>query len=154
MKRLYTQFQCSTMPGTGHKVCGGWVGCVSLFQCLAWLKLNNKKNSHGTACLKISKQVHQHLFKISNKISICLIFYLKCILHAFLQLFENLDSSLKMFFFVLVVFVFSSNTVRHENKQKIELLHMGNYILLYLSVMNCPSKRQVITDHVRRVLLA
>ena len=55
---------------------------------------------------------------------------------------------------VLVVFVFSSNTVWHENKQKIELLHVGTYILLYLSVMNCPSKRQVISDHVRRVLLA
>ena len=22
--RLYTEFQCPTMPGTGQKVCGGW----------------------------------------------------------------------------------------------------------------------------------
>ena len=32
--RLYAEFQCSTMPGTGQKVCdgggGGW-WCVSLF---------------------------------------------------------------------------------------------------------------------------
>ena len=26
MLRLYTKFQCSTMPGTGQKVCGGVVG--------------------------------------------------------------------------------------------------------------------------------
>ena len=31
-KRLYADFQCSTMPGTGQKVCGGGgLGCVSLF---------------------------------------------------------------------------------------------------------------------------
>ena len=22
--RMYTEFQCPTMPGTGQKVCGGW----------------------------------------------------------------------------------------------------------------------------------
>ena len=28
MLRLYTEFQCFTMPGTGQKVCGGgWVVC-------------------------------------------------------------------------------------------------------------------------------
>ena len=27
MLRLYTELECSTMPGTGQKVCGGgWVG--------------------------------------------------------------------------------------------------------------------------------
>ena len=31
MLKLYTEFQCSTMPGTGQKVCGGvclWGGCL------------------------------------------------------------------------------------------------------------------------------
>ena len=28
MLRLYTEFQCFTMPGTGQKVCGGWVVVV------------------------------------------------------------------------------------------------------------------------------
>ena len=28
MLRLYTEFQCPTVPGTGLKVCGGMVGVV------------------------------------------------------------------------------------------------------------------------------
>ena len=27
MLRLYTEFQCSTMPKHGQKVCGGWWVC-------------------------------------------------------------------------------------------------------------------------------
>ena len=47
-----------------------------------------------------------------------------------------------------------SNKVRHANKQEIELLHADTYILLSLSVMNCPSKRKVITYLERRDLPA
>ena len=39
IQRLYIDFQCSTVPGTGQKVCVG--GCVNLFQCSAQVKLDN-----------------------------------------------------------------------------------------------------------------
>ena len=32
MLMLYTKFQCSTMPGTGQKVCsGGWEGGLDIY---------------------------------------------------------------------------------------------------------------------------
>ena len=33
MLRLHTKFQCSTMPGTGLKVCGGWYGGWVVWWC-------------------------------------------------------------------------------------------------------------------------
>ena len=40
MLRLYTEFQCSTMPGTGQKVCGGgWVGGGWVFKPILVLSL-------------------------------------------------------------------------------------------------------------------
>ena len=59
-----------------------------------------------------------------------------------------------MCLFVICRLCSFSINVRHENKQDIELLHVDTYVLSYLSVMNCPSKRQVITYLERRVLPA